>query len=104
METTTCCNLNLKDGHCPLPFAFVHQLADGTTIIVVGHPCAKASVLLPRLSMSEAKGVTLSLQEVALEADGTTLWMTWPSPSRPSGLSNAAAPPASDPNQLPLFP
>src|SRR5574343_593929 len=61
-----CCGLSLKDGICPKPGAMLHRQQDGTTSIVLAHPCARVQMFSPQVSMSEAGEVTLSVQEAPL--------------------------------------
>ncbi len=73
-----CCGLSLTDGNCPKPGVMLHRLPDGTTSIVLAHPCARVLMFLPQVSMSEAGEVTLSVQEAPLYRACTP----WTDPSR----------------------
>ena len=51
----------------------LHRQQDGTTSIVLAHPCARVQMFLPQVSMSEAGEVTLSVPEAPLYTACITL-------------------------------
>src|SRR5574343_1964055 len=85
-----CCGLSLTDGNCPKPGVMFHRQQDGTTSIVLTHPCARAQMFSPQVSMSEVGEVTLSVQDAPLYRAWIPLPDLPPVPPLLPGLSNDA--------------